>query len=126
MHSVNRDGSMKKFILAGAILYVCSLSLVVAADTSEKSIFPQANWISQDSNDRIMIQNGAAIPMIITIIVNDGNNAAGATVRNCGVVNHIDPGSAAVCSSNDGNNPVTLTSDSASLPATGTYQMQQK
>jgi len=118
---------MKKML---PVLLICSLvATSVYADTTtviSNPTVPQIKWISKNSNDPFTIQNGAGIPLVITITVNPGPSvgAVGVNVKNCGTTTHIDAGSATVCSTSDSNNPVTLTSDSATMPATGTYQLK--
>ena len=118
---------MKKML---HILSICCL-VTTSAYALESTIvtnptFLQTKWISKNSNDPVTIQNGAGISLVISITVNPGPSvAAGVNVKNCGTTTYIAAGSATVCSTNDPNNPVTLTSDSATTPATGTYQLKQ-
>lgn len=88
--------------------------------------FPQMNWTSKGSNDPFTIQNGSGTPITIAINVNGGpTNTPGVNIKNCGNTTHINAGSSAICSTNDANNPVTLTSDST-MPASGTYQIKPR
>jgi hypothetical protein len=116
-------------ILVLIILSFCSLvTTVVNADVNvnTKTLFPPMAWISKNANDLVTIQNGAGLPLVIAITVNAGKTAAGVTVKNCGTTNHVDAGSAAICSTNDANNPVSIASDTAMAIASGTYEIKQQ
>jgi hypothetical protein len=114
---------MRKIILIIGLITSLTTTLVSAeAETStDKTTQPLTHWLSKNVDDPISIQNGAGIQLNIPITVDKGG--AGVTVKNCGTTTHIDAGSSTMCSTNDSKNPVTLTSDSGTVAATGTYQM---
>ena len=89
--------------------------------------FQSSVWKSKNANDSFTIQNGAGTMLTIVISVdNAGPHADGVTVSNCGSTTFIKAGSSTVCQTNDSADPVTLTSNSVSLPSSGTYQIKQK
>jgi hypothetical protein len=95
--------------------------------TADKTTFPVTEWISKDATDPVTIQNGAGTPILIVIhVTSPGANGPGVNVKNCGTTTTIKAGSTTICDTSDAANPVTLTSDSSSLSATGTYQIKQK
>lgn len=114
---------MKKIILIMGLITSLTTSFVSAqSETStDKSAEPLTHWLSKNIDDPVSIQNGAGIQLNIPITVDKGG--AGVSVKNCGTTTHIDAGSSTMCSTNDSKNPVTLTSDSGTVAATGTYQM---
>ncbi len=113
---------MKKIVLMVSLLVSLTASLLVYAQSdSSTDKGTSISWSSKNSSDSVSIQNGAGIRLNIPITVDRGG--AGVNVKNCGTTSHIDPGSATMCSTNDPTNPVTLTADSATIPATGTYQI---
>jgi hypothetical protein len=119
-------GSFKMGLMV-AITFVCANSAWSDAPVPPvpaPSSFPQANWVSKNSSDSFTIQNGAGTPIVIQINVGgSAPNAAGVNVKNCGETTHINAGSSTICSTNDANNPVTLTSD-GNNSAYGTYQIK--
>lgn len=111
------------------LLFLFSISLIIPlftyADDADKSSFPPTQWTSKDSDDHITIQNGAGSSILILINVNSGGpNTPGVNIDNCGTTKHINSGSSTVCETNDAANPVTITSDSPSNSASGTYQVR--
>ncbi|MEO8400511.1 MAG: hypothetical protein ABI597_01785 [Gammaproteobacteria bacterium] len=112
---------MKNILLAAGILVALASTPYSFAqpETSDKILGSLTNWLSKDSTDLVSIQNGTGIHLVITITVNRGG--AGVSVKNCGTTTHIDAGSSTICSTNDAINPVTLSSESGTSPATGTY-----
>lgn len=117
---------MKKLITVLLIVSAILPGVLFAQpNQNDQTTFPLTNWISKNSNDPISIQNGAGTRIFIVINVSGGGaNAPGVTVKNCGTTNYIKSGSSTVCETNDNKNPVTLTSESVSVPATGTYQIK--
>ena len=119
----------KNIICAFATLGLLSSSLLYA-DSSPGS-FPPTSFASNSPSDYVVIENGNGVPIIILITVagsaaikSNGPTASGIEVKNCGSTSHINPGSTAICQSTDSSSPVTLSSDSNNMPATGTYQIK--
>ena len=118
--------ALKNMGLILAITFVCANLAWSDAPVTQVPSFPQANWLSKNSNDPFTIQNGAGTPIVIEINVGgSGPIAAGVNVKNCGETTHINAGSSTICSTNDATNPVTLTSDGTN-PAAGTYQIKPR
>lgn len=113
-----------KFVI-GILAALLFISPVVAAQADQGS-FPLIAWVSKNVNDVVTIQNGSGTQILILISVNGGENASGINVANCGLTKHINPGSATVCSTKDAANPVGISSDNSSVPASGTYQIKQQ
>lgn len=121
---------MKKMIIISSIMGLFVAITFLFANLvwpqASTTFFSQANWLSKNSSDPFTIQNGAGTPIVIQINVGGSSpNSSGVNVKNCGNTSHINPGSSTICSTNEDNNPVTLTSDS-NYPAYGTYQIKQK
>src|SRR5579872_930040 len=119
---------MKKilfFIALGLVLLSCPF--LFAQIVNEKASFPPVNWVSKNSADTITIQNGTGAAIVIEITVNSTSSSGvrGIVVKNCGATTHIDAGSTGICTTNDPANPVNFNSDSATDPASGTYQIKQ-
>jgi hypothetical protein len=114
---------MRKMMFFIGMLFCINIGY--AQDTSnEKQFFSITNWLSANTNDVITIENGAGLLVIILITVD--KNSSGVAVKNCGTVTKINAGSSALCASSDPANPISLSSDSPSTPAKGTYQIKQQ
>jgi len=112
------------------VLYIVALILTAPCfadtppDNSQKPSFPLTKWLSKNPNDLVTIQNGAGLSLVI--LINVDKNSSSVTIKNCGTVAKIEAGSSAVCTTNDATNPVTINSDSPTLPAVGEYQIKQQ
>lgn len=95
-----------------------------AATITPMSVFQSVNWTSKNPADVITIKNGNGLQLIISITVDQ--NSAGLSIKNCGTTTALKAGGAAICKTSDAANPVSFSSDNASKPATGTYQVIQK
>lgn len=95
--------------------------------TTPTATSPIISWVSDSASDKVTIENGTGAMLNIVLNVNDDGSgkASGINIINCGETTHIDPGSSAICKTNDPKNPVTFNSDSANI-ATGTYQITQE
>jgi hypothetical protein len=117
---------MKKIILGliSSILSAACFAQTTPLTEDQKISFPLTKWVSKNANDPITIQNGAGLPIVVLINLNKDSSSV--AIKNCGTVSKIDPGSSAVCTTTDAINPVTITSESASLAAEGDYQIKQQ
>lgn len=119
---------MKKIIILGTSFILihstyCFADLYSYATGNNNSTPPDViSWISKNGDEPISIQNGNNIPLILKIVVSPGG--AGINVKNCGTTVHINPGSSAICKTNEAINPVTFSSDQNTQAATGTYTIQ--
>lgn len=114
---------MKKLF---ALAFVLLLTNNLYADDKDLA-FPPTSWLSQGSTDSISIQNGSNVPILIVInVAGSEDSTPGVNLKNCGTITHINAGSSAVCASTDASNPVTMTSDTGSKTASGTYQIKQQ
>lgn len=121
---------MKKITLSAlavSLLYSMTIAYAVTNPPSNLSSFQEAHWLSKNSSDPFTIQSGTDIEIVIQINVEGTSpTAAGVDVKNCGNTTHINAGSSTICTTSDPKSPVTLTSDSGNVSASGTYQIKQK
>ncbi|MBA3660205.1 MAG: hypothetical protein H0W64_00575 [Gammaproteobacteria bacterium] len=104
---------------------VFGFSLFLTAFTLQAAeMFPAVNWISRNTNDSVVIQNGTSLTLVVMIVVNMGVNASGVFVTNCGTTLRVNPGNVAICATNDATKPITITADNSNNPATGIYQIR--
>lgn len=117
---------MKKIALYIGLFFlnISCFADTLPPDSSQKPSFPLTKWISKNPTDFVTIQNGAGLPIIVLISVN--KNSSSVTVANCGTVTKIEAGSSAVCTTNESTKPITMNSDSPSMPAIGDYQIKQQ
>lgn len=136
---------MSRFKMHGLLITLLFLPLCSLAAETKAQVVPgptvpapviaapatETNWISHGSSEPVTINNGNGNNLTITITVDGSATASpnasvpGVTVKNCGKTQRIDPGSSAICTTNDAVNPVSFASDSQDT-ATGTYKIEQK
>lgn len=124
-----KEAAMNKI---GMLILTCSIGLntfsYAETPTTITTTMPaNIDWISKNSSEEITINNGTGNKLIITINVQKittGTKTTGVNIKNCGNTTHIDAGSSGICSTNDPVNPVSFSSDSATDPATGTYNIK--
>lgn len=127
---------MKKIIFITSIVSLLSVNTSVYAQEPttvvEKPAFALINWISKNSTDEVVVQNGNGAPLVVQInVINNqdpdspGFDAPGINIKNCGSTTHVRAGNSAICTTSDATHPVTFTSDSSD-PAMGTYQIKQQ
>lgn len=80
------------------------------------------NWMSPNSFSSYYVQTGSR--MTITIKVNNGG--AGATLTNCSGGGSVAPGSGTVCNVSNTSMPISITSNSQTASASGTYQINPR
>ena len=98
-----------------------------AGSNNTKAGFPSSPWVSTGPDDNVSVQNGAGISIVVLINVDRANaNSPGATIKNCGTTTHIAAGSSSICTTNDANNPITISSDTSGKRASGSYQIKQQ
>lgn len=114
------------------IIFLIVLALSLQASYGANQTFRVVNWISKGAFDNVIIENGNSQQLTIQVSVDKtitiqgakkDTVSAGINIKNCGDTTHLDPGSSAICSSTDKQNPVTFSSDNESSLATGTYQV---
>ena len=107
---------------------------VVNEQHPASTTLPPVTWTSTGSSDEVTVENGTGANLTIVITVNDNQyvestgsstQSAGVDVQNCGATTHIDPGSTAICVTNDPKSPVSFSADKE-VTATGTYQITQQ
>lgn len=108
------------------LLYLLCANVLAQAPAAPPPLL--INWVSQDSSQEVTIQNGtaAALTVQINVIDNVSSDAPGINIKNCGTTTHADAGTTVICRTNDPHNPITFSSDSPTVQATGTYQITSK
>jgi hypothetical protein len=102
------------------------VSMPTPPNNTPATSFPLMRWISRNSSDPIIINNGNASNLYIQITVNSDAPAAGLIIQNCGTTTAIRVGSVAICTSTTASGPISFHSDSDHIPASGTYQILLK
>lgn len=120
---------MEKLIFLICILAISMVDSIYAQPPAAAIIQAPITWLSKNSSDEITINNGNSNKLTITINVDKNINvpdSVGINVKNCGNTTHIAGGSSGVCTTNDPANPVSFSSDSPSIEASGTYAIKQE
>src|SRR5262245_60504136 len=123
---MKRKHSMKKIILVATLLISVLTSVAYAGQQvtlSKKANFGPNTWHSSNTNDVTTIQYGGG-DYYKNIYIQAYNSGAGAIVKNCGSIKHIDPGSVAICPINKDNPIVVFSSDKDDVTASGLYQIE--
>lgn len=126
---------MKKILTISLLSALCSISFATQQfqANAKARFFPQS-WISANSKDVISIQNGVPTGngssyYNVQISVNslEDGHVAGIVVKNCGgqgTTNAVNPGSSIICVISGTNPLITFSSNSATLAASGEYQVE--
>lgn len=121
---------MKKIILFAVFLMGLAITALTFSQYPSQeggSNLHIISWVSKNSTDSVTIQNGTGIRIMVEITVKGGdkNQFAGLNIKNCGITTHVDPGSSAICYSNDPNRPISFSSDNGTVPASGSYYIRE-